>query len=101
MNRAFVIVALLGVLATACAGPSEPPPSSIHALDKTKLTAVEMNLKTDAELAGAGIQVSAQNDMVVLKGTVNSEDAKKRAEALALKVDGITKVANHLTVSAP
>lgn len=101
MNRFLAVLALLGTLATACAGPSEPPPSSIHALDKTKLTAVEMNLKTDAELAGAGIQVSAQNDMVVLKGTVNSEDAKKRAEALALKVDGITKVANHLTVAAP
>lgn len=98
MKRSLAVLALLGLLSTACAGPAEPPPSSIQVLDKTKLTAVEANLKTDAELASCGIQVSAENDMVVLKGSVPSEEARAKAEALARKVEGIQKVANHLVV---
>ena len=101
MRNSLAALALLGLLATACAGPSEPPPSSIPVLDKAEITAVEVNLKTDGELAGALIRVSATNDTVVLEGTVASEDAKARAQALALKVHGIHKVDNRLEVKPP
>jgi osmotically-inducible protein OsmY len=58
-----------------------------------------MNLKTDPELAASGIKVKAENNLLILSGTVPSEDAKKRAEAIAKKTPRIEKIANHLVVS--
>lgn len=101
MRHAVAALALAILLCTACSGPEAPPPSSIQALDRTHVLAVEANLKTDVELAGAGIRVSAKNDAVVLQGQVPSEDAKRRAEGLALKTRGIRKVDNQLQVVAP
>ena len=45
--------------------------------------------------------MSAENDTVVLEGTVASEDAKARAQALALKVHRIRKVDNRIEVKPP
>jgi osmotically-inducible protein OsmY len=62
------------------------------------LTAVEVNLKQDPILAGCVIKVTGQNDMVVLDGQVPKPESKVKAEELAKRVEGITKVANHLVV---
>lgn len=94
----FSCVLLLALLC-ACAPPAEPPPSSIKPIDQGKVAAVEVMLKQDVEVATGSIQVSAQNDLVVLKGTVPNEAAKQRAEELAKKVEGVEKVANHLEVA--
>ena len=89
----------LSILA-GCAGPKEPPPRSIKAIDQTVVATVRMNLKTDAELASSTIQVSAENELLVLRGSVPSEAAKQKAEEIALKTPRVEKVANHLEVSA-
>ncbi|MDQ7824476.1 MAG: BON domain-containing protein [Candidatus Eremiobacteraeota bacterium] len=92
--------ALLTLMAMTggCAPPPQPP-SSIQPLDTSHVTALKSALNTDPELASAGIQVTVQNDTATLTGTVNSEEAKKRAEAIALKTRGINKVVNNLQVA--
>jgi hypothetical protein len=93
----LLIIALLG-LTYGCAGPVDPPPSSIAPIDSAKVQAALANIKTDPELAGCEIHCKAQNALLVIDGKVNSEDAKQRAETLAKKVQGIKSVANHLVV---
>jgi hyperosmotically inducible protein len=44
------------------------------------------------------INVDSDQGVVTLKGVVDSEDVKKRAEAVAKKVDGVSRVKNELTV---
>lgn len=85
----------------ACAREEPPTPGSIMVLDRSKLTAVEANLKTDPELAASNIRVSARNDTVVLEGNVPSAEARQKAEALARRVPGIEKVDNRLAVVPP
>ena len=96
MKKAIVL--MLAALTLGCSGPSEPPPTSIQPIDSAKVRAAKMNLQTDAELAPCNIQVSAENDLLVLKGGVPSQAGKDRAEVLVKKVEGIKKVANHLEV---
>ena len=94
-----VILAMLAATLMGCSSaPSDPPPTSIKPLDQAKVTAARMNLQQDAELAPCNIQVSAENDLLVLKGGVPSEAAKKRAEVMVRKVEGIDHVANHIEV---
>jgi hypothetical protein len=95
-----VLLSLLLLLSAGCAGPTEPPPSSIAPIDSSKVLAAQENLKTDAELAGCLIKCSAQNNLLVMTGKVNNEAAKARAEVLVKKVQGIKNVANHLEVVA-
>jgi osmotically-inducible protein OsmY len=93
-----VVLGVLAALTLGCSGPSEPPPTSIKPLDTAKVTAARMNLQQDVELAPCNIQVSAENQLLVMKGGVPSEAAKKRAETIVRKVEGIQHVANHLVV---
>lgn len=94
----LVLLALCATLLMGCAGPSEPPPTSIKPLDTARVTAARLQLNQDAELAPLNIQVSAENDLLVMKGAVPSEAAKAKAEKIVRKVEGIEKVANHLQV---
>ena len=98
MRRLLVIFLALGLLA-GCSGPSDPPPTSIYPLDKAKLTAAEMNMKSDPILAGCIIKCTAENDLLVITGEVPSEASKQKAEELARRTEGIKKVANHLKVT--
>ena len=47
------------------------------------------------------IDVDSADGVVTLKGKVDTADAKKKAEAIAKKVDGVKKVKNELRVEAP
>ena len=97
--KQIVVSALLALAVVGCStAPKDPPPSSIKALDMTVVNTAKMNLKTDAELAASGIEVTAENDLLVLRGTVPSEEAKTRAEEIAKKTPRVEKVANHLEV---
>lgn len=101
MKRLFLALAtcLSFTILAGCAGPKEPPPRSIKAIDQTVVATVRMNLKTDAELASSTIQVNAENDLLILRGSVPSEAARKKAEEIALKTPKVEKVANHLEVA--
>jgi hypothetical protein len=75
-----------------------PPPATIQEIDRGRMLAAEQAIKTDGELAGEGIQVSAKGDTLVLSGSVQTDDEKQRAERLAKTTRGITKVENDLVV---
>ena len=49
----------------------------------------------------AKINVDSNQGVVTLKGKVDSADLKKKAEAIAKKVEGVKSVKNELRVEAP
>lgn len=69
------------------------------AKDATITAKVKAKLLADDDIAGMKIDVDTRNQVVALKGTVSSAVQMARAEAIAAKVDGVTKVENHLVVS--
>jgi hyperosmotically inducible protein len=63
---------------------------------------VKSALASDVGLSTmTGINVDSNEGVVTLKGKVDSADAKKKAEAVAKKVDGVKSVKNQLRVEAP
>lgn len=96
-----ILVVLLFCLAlnVSCnGGQQKDKPASVETLNRAKTTAVRAKFAQDKELAGANVKVSVFNLECVLEGEVSSEDTKKRAEELALSVDGVEKVDNRLKV---
>src|SRR6185437_4456182 len=59
---------------------------------------VNDRLSDDYYLDASDIEVQVSNTEVTLTGTVNSRDAKRRAEDLAESVSGVTNVENRLRV---
>lgn len=93
------LLAVFLLFLLACAAPPPPTPvNSIKVIDSGTVTAVKMNLKGDPDLAASDIKVTAENDLLVLRGSVPSEEAKQKAEEVARKTPRIEKVANHLEV---
>jgi osmotically-inducible protein OsmY len=94
-------------LAAACNSgyeESPAPPSSTAASpaaprsDSAVSTAVMAKYYTDDMVRGHRLDVSAENGVVTLSGTVQSEAARDRAVALARSVDGVTQVNSQLQV---
>ena len=62
-------------------------------------TKVKSALAADAGMRTmTSIDVDSADGVVTLKGKVDSADAKKKAEAIAKKVDGVKSVKNELKV---
>lgn len=59
---------------------------------------VRRKLAADAEVKGGGLQVEVQQGVVTLRGTVRTDKQKTKAEKIAHKVKGVTKVVNQLLV---
>lgn len=96
-----LIVALLGliVILTGCIQPkTETTKATIPPLDHAKITAIKTNLGQVPGLVTADIKVEVRLKKATLKGTVKSEELKKKAEQIAYKVEGITEVENKLEV---
>jgi len=74
-----------------------------HATKNAALTGkVKSALAADVGMRTVtGIDVDSEDGVVTLKGKVTSADHKKRAEAVAKKVDGVKKVKNQLKVEEP
>ena len=65
-------------------------------------TKVKSALAADAGMRTmTSIDVDSADGVVTLKGRVDSADAKKKAEAIAKKVDGVKRVKNELRVEKP
>ncbi len=62
-------------------------------------TAIEEILTDDPWLDASGIQVSVQQGIAQLTGTVTSRQAKRRAEDLADEVRGVRDVQNTLVIT--
>lgn len=67
--------------------------------DEQMKSAIEEVLTDDPWLDAAGIQVSVQQGIAQLSGTVTSRQAKRRAEDLADQVWGVRDVQNTLVIA--
>jgi len=68
------------------------------AKDAALTSKVHTALANDVGLKTLRINVDSDKGVVTLKGRVDSEDTKRRAEAVAKRVNGVTAVKNELQV---
>jgi osmotically-inducible protein OsmY len=68
------------------------------AKDAALTSKVHTALANDVGLKTLRINVDSDKGVVTLKGRVDSEDTKRRAEAVAKRVSGVTAVKNELQV---
>ncbi len=73
-------------------GPAKPTDDQIK-------TAIEQILTDDPWLDASGIQVSVQNGIAQLRGTVASRQAKRRVEELTDQIGGVRDVQNQLSIA--
>lgn len=87
----FVLLAfLVGAVAPAFA---QKQPSDDQIYDQ-----VRRRLTSDRDVKGGNIDVDVKDGVVTLKGNVREPRQKARAERIAHKVKGVTKVVNELRI---
>lgn len=59
---------------------------------------VRLKLAGDREVRGTALEVEVEDGVVTLRGRVDNQKAKKKAEKLTRKQKGVKKVINELTV---
>ena len=85
--------------ANAADATQDAAAQALNAAGEAGITAkVNAALMADAELSALNINVDTHGSVVTLKGDAPSQSAKDRAQELAKAVDGVTSVANLLTV---
>lgn len=60
---------------------------------------VRLKLAGDPDVKGGGLEVVVKDGAVTIKGIVRTEKGKAKAEKLAMKIKGVTKVTNEIRVS--
>jgi len=111
--KTLIAVAVAAAFAVpALAQQSTPPSAQERAQNRERVSSgasnaaltgkVKTALASDVGLRTVtGIDVDSNEGVVTLKGKVDSADAKKKAEAVAKKVDGVKSVKNQLRVETP
>ncbi len=66
--------------------------------DDTIYDAVRRKLANDPDVKGGAFEVDVKDGVVVIKGVVEKEQIKQKAERLAKKVKGVKGVENKLVV---
>src|SRR3954468_7419668 len=84
---------------------------SAHAVnkadEKTPITDTWLTAKTkialfaDARVKGSEINVETSQGLVMIRGKVDSDEAKQAAEGITKGIDGVKSVKNELQVVAP
>ena len=110
---ALALTAALALSLAACSSNRSPSGSSSGGTSSTtsgvKETAHDATLTTKVKSALAadvglrtltGISVSSDGSTVTLKGAVDTDTNKRRAEQVARGVDGVASVKNELMVEA-
>lgn len=88
------------VAPTTETGDNDTRTVAATAKDATITATVKAKLLADDDIAGMKIDVDTRNQVVMLKGKVGTEVQLTRAEAIAAKVDGVTRVDNQLVVGS-
>jgi osmotically-inducible protein OsmY len=57
---------------------------------------VRQKLAIDADVRGAGFEVTVKSGVVTIRGTVHTQKGKDKADKIAKKVKGVTSVVNEL-----
>ena len=86
------------------AAPTPPPPPVVKPEppkpdpNKELAARVKRALEGEAKIQAAGIDVTAADGKVTLWGTTTTASERRRAEAVAKKVEGVSAVDNQLKV---
>jgi hyperosmotically inducible protein len=97
--RGWIAALALGALVMAPSAAWAQASTATKVDDSTIKSKVEARLKSADSLKNDTIDVSVDNGIVTLTGTVHSEAQSLRARQLA-KVEGVTKVENKLDVDS-
>jgi osmotically-inducible protein OsmY len=62
---------------------------------------VRRKLANDADVKGGALQVTVVEGVVTIKGVLEKESQKSRAEKLVSKVHGVKKVINEIRLGPP
>src|SRR5579859_3636221 len=80
-------------------------PAALWAADKKRATPddriydqIRMRLANDQDVKGGALDVVVKDGVVTLRGRVDTDKGKRRAEKLAHKVKGVKSVDNELQV---
>jgi hyperosmotically inducible periplasmic protein len=97
MSKIFVQVIFLICILNGCQMIKEK--TSGPEFEDTKMTAIiKAQLARDDQATLQAVTVDVDDGVVKLKGKVNSEQKKAKAEEIARKVDGVKNVVNNLEV---
>lgn len=61
---------------------------------------VRRRLANDPDVKGGALECDVKDGVVIIRGEVNNEKARQKAERLARKVKGVTKIDNQLRIKA-
>jgi osmotically-inducible protein OsmY len=93
--RVQSVVLILSLLALCCVSLAAANKVS----DDKIYDDVKIKLATDSLVMGTDLQLDVKEGVVVLSGKVRTQKQKDRAEHVAKKVKGVTKVVNKLVVA--
>jgi len=88
------LVLLLTLISTAAA--ANKPVSDDFLIDT-----IRQRLAADAIVKGGAIEVIVKDGAVTLRGTVEEDKQKSKAEKIAKKVNGVKSVVNELKIAHP
>lgn len=94
MQSKTVLALILSFALAAAALPAQKQISDDVIYDQ-----VRRRLANDPDVKGGGLQVDVKNGLVTIRGVVETEKQKNKAEKVARKVSGVKKVVNELTVA--
>jgi hyperosmotically inducible periplasmic protein len=95
LRRLLLPLVFLIWLVTAAFAGSKP-------VDDAYLTdAIRTRLAADQIVKGGAIEVTVKDGAVILKGTVEEDKQRSKAEKIAKKVNGVKSVDNEIVVHKP
>ena len=92
-SAAIALGALFFLAAFLAAAPQQAVP------DDEIYDQVRLKLAGDRDVRGTSFEVTVKDGIVTLRGRVDKEKNRKKAEKLAKKVKGVRDVVNELTVA--
>jgi hyperosmotically inducible protein len=99
---AFCTAVLVGVALIAAPMTAVAAKTDDKQMEDSWITAkTKIALFADARVKGRQINVETKDGLVMIRGKVDSDEAKKAAEEIAKLVDGVKSVKNELQVVAP
>lgn len=98
MKRLLAVAVVL--IAMSAQGFLMAGPSNVNSDDRIS-DQVRMRLATDPDVKGGALDVTVKDGVVTIRGRVDTEKGKAKADKLAKKVKGVKGIDNELMVGPP